>query len=404
MKNTQTVTVLVLVAAGSQYEQKELNGISHFLEHMFFKGTKKRPRPLDVAESLDKVGGSYNAFTGDEFTGYWAKTDARHQALALDWVSDIFLNSRMPTEEIERERGVIIEEMHMYLDTPMIYIEDVWKELLYNDQPAGRPTIGHKENILNFKRKDLLNYLRDYYTAAKTVVVLAGNIDEKESLKKAKDCFQGVRTKTPINKKKIFEKQAKPQSLIRYKQTDQTHLALGVRGYNLFQKEKYAQTLLAVILGGNMSSRLFNKIRGERGLAYYIHTNAESFSDAGYLTSQAGVPHKNVAEVVSLILEEYSKIKEQGVSEEELQKAKDYLKGTTVLNMESSSAQASFYGSQAVLLEQMLSLKEKFAKIDKIKKKDIAAAAATIFKPEKLNLALIGPHNSRSKINNLLKI
>jgi predicted Zn-dependent peptidase len=403
MKNTKAVTVLVLVAAGSKYEDKRTNGISHFLEHMFFKGTEKRVTPLDVSETLDKIGGRYNAFTGEEFTGYWAKVDARHQGVALDWVSDIFLNSCMPAEEIKKEKGVIIEEMNMYLDTPLLYIEDVWKKLLYGDQPAGWPIIGSKKNVLSFEKKDFLNYLAKHYTASKTVVVLAGNI-KREALKDVKKYFRGIR-KGPVRKKrKVIEKQNKPKSLIEYKRTDQTHLSLGVRGYSLFQKERYAQTLLAIILGGNMSSRLFTKIRGERGLAYYIRTTDESFSDSGYLTSQAGVPHKNLGEVIKLILEEYKRVKKEGIKEEELQKAKDYLKGTTVLSMESSDAQASFYGSQALLLNKVLSLEEKFKQINKVKKKDIESIAQEIFRAQGLNLALIGPHNNRSKINTLLKI
>jgi predicted Zn-dependent peptidase len=202
----------------------------------------------------------------------------------------------------------------------------------------------------------------------------------------------------------VIEKQNKPKSLIEYKRTDQTHLSLGVRGYSLFQKERYAQNLLAIILGGNMSSRLFTKIRGERGLAYYVRTIDESFSDSGYLTSQAGVPHKNLGEVIKLILEEYKRVKKEGIKEEELQKAKDYLKGTTVLSMESSDAQASFYGIQALLLNEVLSLEEKFKRIDKVKKKDIESIAQKMFRAQGLNLVVIGPHKNKSNIESLLKI
>lgn len=404
MKNTKTVAALVLVAAGSKYEKKSNNGLSHFLEHMFFKGTKKRPSPLKIAETLDKVGGSYNAFTGEEFTGYWAKVDSRHQGLALDWVSDIFLHSKIPAEGIDKERGVIIEEMHMYLDTPMIYIDDVWKKLLYGDQPAGWSIIGPKENILKFKRKDFVDYLTKHYIAPKTVVALAGDIKMDVSLEKVQSHFTGIREGRATEKKKVKEKQTAAQALIAYKKTDQTHLSLGVRGYNLFQEERYAQAILSIILGGNMSSRLFNKIRGERGLAYYVRTVGESFTDSGYLTTQAGVPHKNLEEVISLIVEEYQKIKEEGISPEELQKAKDYFKGTAVLGMESSNAQAHFYASQELLQGKILSLEEKFAKVDQLKEEDILSLAKKIFQGKGLNLALIGPHKKKSQLKALLTI
>jgi len=404
-KNTKAVTVLVLVGAGSKYEEKEINGISHFLEHMFFKGTKKRPTTLKIAETLDKVGGVYNAFTSKELTGYFAKVSKEHLDLALEWVSDIFLNSKLESREIEREKKVIIEEINMYLDTPTKYIEDLWEKLLYNDQPAGWSVLGEKENILKFQRHHLLDYLKNHYSALNTILCVAGNFDQKRILEKIKKYFKKLKPVPPKQKVKVIEQQSEPQVLSYYKKTDQTHLCLGVRGYHLFHPKRYAQEVLATILGGNMSSRLFILIRERKGLAYYIQTSSELYTDSGYLRTEAGVPHENVPQVIKLILKEYKNIKEKKVSKKELKKAKDYLKGTLTLSLESSDAKASFYASQELLTGKILTLEEKLAKIEKVSVSDVQEVAREIFRPEKLNLALIGPHKNKEKLfQKLLKI
>ncbi len=404
MKNTKAVTCLVLVGAGSKYETKEINGLSHFLEHMFFKGTKKRPTTLKIAETLDKVGGAYNAFTSKEFTGYWAKVDWKHLDLALDWVSDIFLNSKFEEKEIKREKGVIVEEINMYLDTPMSYIGDLWEKLLYGNQPAGWLTIGEKKNILKFKRENLLDYFKNHYSALNTVVCIAGNFNQKEVKNKVEKYLRNIKKKPAKKKLKVIEWQERPQSLIHYKKTDQTHLCLGVRGYNLSQDEKYSQEILTSILGANMSSRLFISIRERKGLCYYIRTSSDYSTDTGYLVTQAGIPHKNIGEVIKLILKEYRNIKTRKVPDQELKKAKDYLKGISTLSLESSDAQASFYSLQELLSQKILTPKEKFAKLNKVTSDDVQKAAQNIFRPEKLNLALIGPHKNGSKFQKLLKL
>ena len=404
MKNTQAVTVLVLVGTGSKYETKAQNGISHFLEHMFFKGTKKRPNTLKIAETLDKVGGAYNAFTSKEFTGFWAKVEKSHFDLTLDWLSDLLLNSKFDSSEIEREKKVIIEEINLYLDTPVKYIVDLWEKLLYGDQPAGWMIIGEKENILKFERKDLLHYFKKHYSALNTVICVAGNFDQKGVITKIKKYFRNIPKIPPRQRIKVKEIQDSPKTLLHYKKTDQTHLCLGVRGYNLSHPKRYALELLSVILGGNMSSRLFILVRERKGLAYYISTSSEFYTDSGYLVTQAGVPHEKVDQVIKLILKEYKRQKERKVSLSELKKAKDYLKGTLILNLESSDAQASFYASQELLLGKILTPKEKFAKIDEVTPRDIQKVAQDIFRPEKLNLALIGPHKNKERFQKLLRI
>ena len=403
-EGTQAVTVLVLVGTGSKYEKKEINGISHFIEHMFFKGTKKRPSLRAVSETLDKIGGIYNAFTSEEYTGYFAKVEASYFDLALDWVSDIFLHSLLPEKEIEKERGVIIEEINMYYDNPMSYVQVLWPALLYGDQPAGWPVAGTKESVMRITRQDLINYFQSQYTAQNTLVCVAGNFKESLAIEKIKKYFAKINLRKPKGKLKVIEKQRKPNLILETRETDQTHLCLGVRGYNLFHPQKYALELLGVILGGMFSSRLSLIIRGELGIAYYISTSVESDTDTGYLVTQAGIDNKNVEKAISTILKEYQRISQKRISKDELKKVKDYSKGKMALVLETSDAQASFYGLQELLKKEILTLEQIYKKIDKITEDDILKVARDIFKPEKLNLALIGPFKEKEKFQQLLKL
>jgi len=410
MENANSITVLILVGAGSKYETKDINGISHFLEHMFFKGTTKRPNTLRISETLDSVGGEYNAFTSKEVTGFWAKVDKRHADVALDWISDIFLNSKFDEKEMEKEKGVIIEEVNMYLDTPTAYIGDLWENILYGDQPAGWKVIGEKENILSFNRKKVVDYYQSHYSSSNVIVCAAGTIG-KDMEEKIKNHFKNAKQGQSSQKIRTKEVQKKPEILLHNKKTDQTHFCLGVRAYNLFDERRYALTLLAIILGGNMSSRLFIKVRERNGLAYSIHTSADNSTDAGYLVTQAGIDHKNLEKSIKLILQEYKSMKNQPagskkITEKELQKAKDYLKGTTSLSLDSSDSQASFYGVQELLGKNILTPEEKFERVDKVSVDDIKKIAEDIFVPEKLNLAVIGPVEEKDsdKLKKLLKL
>jgi len=386
MAGTKTATVLIAVAAGSKYETKQNNGISHFLEHMFFKGTRKRPSTLAIAEELDKVGGAYNAFTSEEHTGYWAKVDYKHLDLALDVVSDIFLNSKLEEKEIEREKGVITEEINMYQDTPMHYVGILFNKLLYKDQPAGFMIAGIKENIIKFQRKDFLQYLQNHYTAQNTVICLAGNIDNN-----IEKYFKNIKTGRARPKIKVQEKQTKPETLIFHKDTDQTHLCLGVRGYNLFNPDKYVLSVLGILLGGMMSSRLWIAVREREGLAYYVHTDIENQTDTGYLVTQAGVEHNKAEKAIKLILKEYQRIKDENISQKELQKVKDCIKGRMMLELESSDSMASFICGQEILKKEILTSEQIFAKIDQVTAEDIQRVAQDIFQNKKLNLAVICP-------------
>lgn len=402
-KETQAVTILVLVATGSKYEKKEINGISHFLEHMYFKGTKKRSSVLAVFEHLDKIGGIFNAFTGEDYTGYFAKVSANHFEKALDWISDIFLNSLLPEKELEKEKGVIIEEINMHHDIPMNHVQLLWNRLLYGDQPAGWDIAGTKETVAKVNRRKLLDYMENQYVASNTIVCLAGKIKELSAIKKAKKYFSKISVKKPFKKAEVVERQTAPECLLQYQKTDQTHLCVGARSYNIFHPQRFSQSLLALILGGMMSSRLFIEIREKLGVAYYVKTEAESNPDTGFLVTQAGVDNKRAGGAIQVILKEYKKISRKKVYPGELKKAKDYLKGKMSLSLESSDAQASFYGLQELLEKKILTPEEVFAELDKVSANDILKTAKDIFRSRKLNLALIGPFKDKSKFQKLLK-
>jgi len=404
-KTTQALTVLVLVGTGSKYENKKISGISHFLEHMYFKGTKKRPSFLEVAETLDKIGGIYNAFTGEDFTGYFAKVAAPHFEMALDWVSDIYLNSLLSDEEIRKEKGVIVEEINMFYDHPMSYIGVLWSELLYGDQPAGWFVAGTKESVAGIDRQKMVDYMKKQYVASNTVICLSGNINQSLAVEKVKKYFSKISDQKPFLKQKVVEKQTKPAFLLNFRETDQTHVCFGARTYNMFHPQRYVLEVLSLILGGMMSSRLFSEIREKLGLAYYIKTDSVSDPDTGFLVTQAGIDNKNIEKAISIILREYKKISQIKVSAGELKKAKDCIKGRASLELESSDARASFYATQELLEKRILTQEEIFKKIDKVSANDIVKVARDIFKPEKLNLALIGPVKDKEKFNNnFLKI
>ena len=406
-RRSRAVTVLVLVGTGSKYEKKETSGISHLLEHLLFKGTKKKPCSVDVIEPLDRVGGVYNAFTSEECTGYYAKVGTKHFNLALDVISDIYLNSKLDSKEIKKEKGVIIEEINMYQDHPSSYVQVLWNKTLYGDQPAGWDVAGTKEGVLRISRQEILDYMKNQYVASNTVVCIAGDIPkETQVINKIKKYFSKIKTKESQDKPSVVENQISPQCLLHQKQTDQTHFCLGVRGYNIFHPQRYTQEVLAALLGGMMSSRLFVKIREELGLAYYIKAISSSDTDTGFLVAQTGVDNGKVEKAILAILKEYKKISQKPVSLKELKKAKDNLKGKMALLLETSDAQASFYGLQEILQKKTLTPKEIYDRISKVTSQDVLKIAQDIFKPEKLNLAIIGPFKDKDKLKfqKLLKI
>jgi len=402
IKGAQTITALVVVKTGSKYEDRKNNGISHFLEHMFFKGTKKRPNTLALSSELDSLGGEYNAFTGKEFTGYWVKVASAKIKYALDIVSDMLLNSQFSEEEIERERGVIIEELNMYEDNPLMHIEDVFESGLYGDTPAGWETIGTKENIQNLKRKDFISYLNSQYGSSNTFIILAGGVKENDK-KMAMKMFSDFRKNIVKEKLPVKENQKKPEIKIAYKKNDQLNLSLGVRAYPTDHADEFKVKLLSIILGGSMSSRLFISLRERNGLAYYVRTMAETYSDSGYLTTQAGVPADKVKAAIKIILNEYKKISEEAVSAKELERAKDLIQGKMLLQMESSDNLANWYARQVILRRKILTPGELIKEIKKITAADLQKTAKRIFINSQLNLAIIGPVKSGDELKKILK-
>ena len=403
MRETQTVTVMIMVGVGSRYETEKEAGLSHFIEHMFFKGTKKRPTTLHISEELDAIGGEFNAFTAKDKTMYFAKVDSKHVSTALDVVCDIYLNSKIDEKEIERERGTILQELNMYEDTPTRNVSDVFETMLYPD-PLGREIIGSKKTLMSFRRKDFADYMERFYRANDTVVCVAGKFNEKDILNKIKKYFGQMEVGKKPKIVKVFENQKKSEIKIKFKKTDQTHFVLGTRAYDFNHKDRFALALLSIILGGSMSSRLFIEVREKRGLAYYVRTMVESYEDVGYIATQAGVEHKNLELAVKTILAEYKKISQEKVNSKELQKAKDYIKGKTVMGMEASDEVAMFFIDQEVMKKKITALSDKFKLIDKVTEDDIMRVAKDVFRNEKLNLAVIGPHKDKSKLEKTIKL
>jgi predicted Zn-dependent peptidase len=403
MKDNPTVTVLVLVEAGSKYETKNVNGISHFLEHMCFKGTIKRPKAIDISKELDSLGSQYNAFTAQEYTGYYAKSDAKHFKQIFDIVSDIYLNSTFPSAEMEREKGVIIEEINMYEDLPNKHAQDLIMKLLYGDQPAGWNIAGEKENILNMKIGDFIKYKSEHYVPSSTVLIVSGQVKEKEVLKEVNKIFEHLESRPKTSKIKVKEVQTKPEILVKFKETDQTHFVLGIRSYDLFNKKNAVLSVLGGILGGGMSSRLFQKLREEMGVGYYVRAYNDAFTDHGFFQISAGVDNKRIDEVLVAILDECKKLKDKKVDKEELNKVKECLIGNMKLSLESTDDIANFYGGQELLKREIRGAEEKAQEIRKVTSSQIQTLAKDIFKDENLNLALIGPFKDQANFLKILK-
>ena len=402
LAGTKTITALVMFGTGSKYESRSQNGLSHFLEHMFFKGTKNRGSAQKLSCELDSLGSEYNAFTSKEYTGYWIKVDSTKSEPALDILSDMLLNSKFSQAEIDRERGVIVEEINMYHENPMMYIEDVFEKCLYGETPAGREIIGPRENITSFKRQDFLDYFSTQYGSNSAVLVLSGAVTREIEAMVMK-YFEPMLKRPFKEKLKTPDHQDSAQVKAFYQNGKQANISLGVRTYDTYHEDKIILKLLSVILGGSMSSRMFTEVREKRGLAYYVRTQTESFTDTGYLTTQAGVPAGKAEEAIETILAEYQKLTEKLVDKEELQRARDLIHGRTVIAFEESDAVANWYARQAVLKEDIMNPEQFFAAIDKVTAEDIQRVATDIFKSNKLNLAVIGPYKGSVQFEKLLK-
>ena len=404
MPQVESVTVMVGIGAGSRYETKSSNGLFHFLEHMAFKGTKKRPSTLAIATEVDAIGGAFNAFTSKELTGYFIKAAAKHTSLVFDVLSDMLTNSLFKEEEIEREKGVIIEEINMYEDTPTRRVWEVFERLLYGDNPMGWDIAGEKETIKSVSREILLSRINRLYSPAKMAVVAAGKLKEKELFALTKEYFGDLAAKPKTEARAIKLEQKTAKIKLVYKKTEQAHFCLGVPAYNLFNPKRFAEGILSVILGGGMSSRLFIEIRERRGLAYYISCLPELFTDSGYFVVNAGVSLTKIEEAIKASLDQMYKLTAKKVSDKELKKAKEFVKGGFILSLENSQHVAEGYTSQVLLEGKLVTPEEKLRLVDKVTAGDVQRAARDIFKPENLNLALIGPYKEEDRFAKLLNL
>ena len=403
-KESLSFKATVLVNTGSGFETKENNGISHFLEHMCFKGTKKRSSSFAISQELDSIGGSYNAVTGPERTGYYAKVAHQNKKLALDIISDIYLDSQFSEKEMKKEKGVIIEEINMCKDDPQDYVGDLWYKLLYDDQAVGRSVLGTKTNIKNFKREDLLKYYKSQYKAKSTLVVASGYFNEKETINEIKYYFGDIRPGKGKTKELVKEKQNKPQVFIKNKKTDQTHLILGFRGINLFDKRKYALNVLNTIFDGGMSGILFQTIREKLGVAYYIYSTISRSTDYGFWAVAAGIDSNRIEEVVSSVLEEWKKFKLKPVDIKDIKKAKSYITGKLALGLENVHNVARSFAFQELLKRKIETPDEYLKKIKQVTSRDIQKVAEDLLKPQSLNLVLIGPYKNKQKLQKLLHV
>jgi predicted Zn-dependent peptidase len=421
LEGTKAVTALVLVKAGSRWESKEINGLSHFLEHMFFKGAKKYKNAKAVSEAIDGVGGEFNAFTGKEYAGYYVKVAAEQAGLALDVLSDMMLHARFDQEEIEKERGVILEEYNMYQDTPMYQVAWDFEKVMFGDQPLGWDEIGTKENIRRFGREDFVAYKEELYVPGNMVLCLSGAIEHDEATELAQKYFdmeEQARGREMVPFDRAIAKLAggelgadgapggqlvSERVTIHQKKTEQAHLVLGVPGLRAEDSDFYVLKVLAAILGGNMSSRMFLAVREAKGLAYYISTGTENYLDTGALYTRAGVDTTRIEDAVQAILEEYDKIRYVEVPEDELKKGKEFLKGKLTLSLEDSETVAQMHARHELLYDKVRTYAEIIKAIDEVTAEDVKRVASDLLKDEALHLAVIGPYEDAGRFAEILK-
>lgn len=402
MKNLASVSMVLGVGAGGRDDPSAKAGLSHFLEHMASKGTKKRPTPFEVAKVIDSVGGEQNASTSKEFTQYWIKLSSAHLEQAFDVLADNLKNSLFAPKQIEKEKGVIIEEINMYRDTPTHRIMDVFESVLYGRTPLGWELAGDKKTVARIRKGDFLNYLKQFYQPGNMVLVIAGGFDVTRAKELARKHFGNLRKGKRSERKKLSFRQKKPRLKLIYKKTDQAHFCLGVHGVNYSHPDRFAISVMASVLGYSRTSRLYRRVREEKGWAYYIFASPEFYTDIGALFFNSSVKLDKIEEVIQIVKEESFGLAQRLVPASELKRAKEYLKGRLILALEDSSSVASRYALQEVVEGKLRKPEETIRLIDKVTAKDIRRVAKRLFKPQKLNLALIGPYKSESRFKKLL--
>lgn len=390
-KDSLATTVMLLVRAGSEYETVDNRGISHFLEHMYFKGTKKRPKPIDIAEELDGLGAEYNAFTSREITSFYVKTRKSDWSVGLDVLADAYKNSLFDKGELEKEKGVIIEELNMYEDQPSEKVGEVWNELMYGDTPAGWSIIGTRESIKKMSAEKLRQYEKARYLASETVVVVAGSFEVGKVQASVEEYFGKLQNNTAPEKAEFREAPAGLKETLIKKNSDQTHLVLGFKGWSLFDKRRYVISVLNGVLGGSMSSRLFQRIRENMGAAYYIGSSYSQYTDHGHLTVHAGVMTEKITEVVAAISEECKHLKDHRIQAKELERAKRNIIGHLFLSLEQSDEIGYFYGKQEVLGLEKRDPVWISEQIQKVTGDELLEVANELFLPEAAVITAVSP-------------
>jgi predicted Zn-dependent peptidase len=403
MKETESVLAMVLVRTGADFESEKESGLAHFLEHMCFKGTTARPSAKQIALEFDQIGAQNNAFTGRAYTGYHARAHKKHAGKILEMVSDIFLNPVFPEEEIQKEKGVVIQEYHMYMDDPQYRVGKLSDRQLYPGQSLGREILGTPETVSSFEKKDLLNYRLKHYSAKNTLVVVAGNFNQKEIEKQIQELFGKMKPGKVLPYPKTQVKQTAAKVAIESRKTDQTHLILSFRAFGYFDKRSSAGRSLSTALGAGMSSRLFQKMREELGICYYVHSGLHTSNNVGTFTISAGVANDRLEEAVEGILAEIKKVRDGGVSLEEVNKVRECRLSSLVLHLETPEDYADFYAADEILKNKVITSVEYSKKIKEVKKADMDRIAKSIFRKEGANLAVVGPFEEATKTR-LLKM
>jgi len=424
-KGTEAVTVLVLFKVGSRHETKDINGVSHFIEHMMFKGTGKRPNTQLITRELDGLGAEYNAFTAKDHTGYYIKINSEHKEVALDMLFDMLFNSKFDEKELNRERKVILEEIHMYKDNPMMHIEDMFEQTLFGDCPLGWSIAGDPESMGKINRAKMLAYRDAYYLPQNMVIGIAGKIDESvmkivekyfgslpSSVKKISEisarggsafCARGrIRSFGGGGKKTVFTPGA-PKVAVEYKDSEQVQLALGFPAYSWWDKRLAALRLMTNILGGTMSSRLFIAVRERRGLAYSIHAGIDHYEDIGVLTVRAGLDKSRIELAMKTILDELKKMAKDGVTAAELRRAKENIRGRIILSLEDSEALAAWYAKEELDKHEIKTPADKLKEIAAVTMAEVKAVAADVIKNNKVALAIIGPYKDVKPFRKILR-
>ncbi|HID86684.1 MAG TPA: insulinase family protein [Anaerolineae bacterium] len=391
MPHIRSVTVGFFLGVGSRYEPDELGGISHFIEHMLFKGTEKRPTAKEIAVAIEGIGGVFNASTGREMTTYWAKVAQPHLPIALDVLVDMLRHARFDPQEVEKERRVIIEEINMTRDTPDEWVFSLANRLLWPGHPLGRDVAGTRESVGGVGRKDLLATLRRYYHPRNAVVAVAGNIQHEEVVDRIAEYLGDWEPGEISSYLPLEDEQREPRAFVEGRDTEQAHLCLNVPGVSYTHPDRFTFQMLSAVLGQGMSSRLFLEIRERQGLAYSVHSYHSHFQDTGVMGVYAGVDPRRIEKAVTAILAELDRLRQEPVEEEELTKTKEFAKGRLMLHMENTHAVAAWLGSQELLTGEVLTVDEVVERIDAITAEELQRVAQELFRPDRLNLAVIGP-------------